>query len=88
MLTDTTKQHEKNGCDISIGSDKIQFESDFCLEKLLMSDKIIVSEGDYNKMFFFCNCHLVFGCIIFIHMMKIIGGADSFFYSDWAIIYL
>ena len=34
----------------------------FPQETVLMSDKVIVFESDFNKMFLF-NCHLFFGCI-------------------------
>ena len=50
---ESTQKHEKNDCDISIGSVKKQFESDFFpQETVLMSDKIIVFEVDFNKMLF------------------------------------
>ena len=57
---ETTPKHEKNGCDTSIGSVKNQFESDFLpQETVLMSDKIIVLEVDYNKQKIIVICSLV-----------------------------
>ena len=72
MQKETTQKHEKNGCDISIGSVKNQFESDFFpQETVLMSDTIIVLEVDFNKMFFLIViCSLV---VFFLTWWKQLG---------------